>query len=347
MSLLSYSGITTKVRAMESRLLSDDQFREMASLEDVRSAADYLKQQPAYQDIFTDLDDTRLHRGYIERLLTRSQYRDFAKLYRFGNLAQRKFLNLYFLHYEITLIKQILRKVSGHHQETPDLSEFKDFLEKHSKVDFIALSQSSSLPEFISRLEGTVYHQLFLRTEESGRSSLFDYELQMDLYYFKSLWSAKSKVLTKSEQKILDACFGSRLDLLNLQWIYRAKHYYQMPEADIYALLIPVRYKLKAPQLEKLVEAATPAEFSAAVQATVYGRLEESRLQEQPDVEALYFQILDRFYQAASRKHPYSIAILDSYLYFKEREIQRIITTIEGIRYGLSPDEIYGLAAKQ
>ena len=48
MGLLAYSGITTKVRAMESRLLKPEQFRELAEQEDVRSAADYLKEQPAY-----------------------------------------------------------------------------------------------------------------------------------------------------------------------------------------------------------------------------------------------------------------------------------------------------------
>ena len=35
MGLLTYSGITTKVRAMESRLLTPQQFQEMASLEGV------------------------------------------------------------------------------------------------------------------------------------------------------------------------------------------------------------------------------------------------------------------------------------------------------------------------
>ena len=31
-SLLSYSGLTTKIRAMQSRLLTDDQYRELAEL---------------------------------------------------------------------------------------------------------------------------------------------------------------------------------------------------------------------------------------------------------------------------------------------------------------------------
>ena len=82
MGLLAYSGITTKVRAMESRLLKPEQFQQMAELEDVRSAADYLKGQPAYAEVFDGLDDTRLHRGYIEQILTQSEYRDFTKLYR-------------------------------------------------------------------------------------------------------------------------------------------------------------------------------------------------------------------------------------------------------------------------
>ena len=52
MGLLAYSGITTKVRAMESRLLKPEQFQELAEQEDVRSAADYLKAQPAYAEVF-------------------------------------------------------------------------------------------------------------------------------------------------------------------------------------------------------------------------------------------------------------------------------------------------------
>ena len=62
MGLLAYSGITTKVRAMESRLLKPEQFQELAEQEDVWSAADYLKEQPAYAEVL-GLDDTKLHCG--------------------------------------------------------------------------------------------------------------------------------------------------------------------------------------------------------------------------------------------------------------------------------------------
>ena len=110
MGLLAYSGITTKVRAMESRLLKPEQFQELAEQEDVRSAADYLKAQPAYAEVFEGLDDTKLHRGYMEQILTQSEYRDFTRLYRFSGVKQRRFLDLYFKHYEVEVIKIIFVK---------------------------------------------------------------------------------------------------------------------------------------------------------------------------------------------------------------------------------------------
>lgn len=347
MSLLTYSGITTKVRAMESHLLTDEQFREMAELEDVRSAADYLKQQPAYSEIFSGLDDSKLHRGYLEQLLSQSEYRDFTKLYRFSNLSQRKFLDLYFMHYEIDIIKQILRHVINHQTASLDLSMFQDFFDKHSDIDLIALAESENLQDFISRLEGSVYYGLLIRLADNEHVSVFDYELQLDLFYFKSIWKVKSKVLSKKEQSILDECFGCRLDLLNIQWIYRSKLYYSLSEADIYALLIPIRYRLKTPQVQKLVEAPGVDELHQILKNTAYGKYADADLDSNPDVEVLYHQILNRIYNNTSRKHPYSIAVLDSYLYFKELEMQKIITTLEGIRYGLSANEITALVAKQ
>lgn len=229
MSLLTYSGITTKVRAMESRLFTEEQFREMAALEDVHSAADYLKQQPAYAGIFSGLDDSMLHRGNIERLLTLSLYRDFASLYRFGSLKQRRFLDLYFMHYEIDIMKRALRHVYSKQPAEMDLSEFREFFEKHSSIDLVALSQSESLEEFLSSLKGSIYYDLLAGLAENGKCSSFDYELQLDLFYFKSLWKIKNKILSKKELKILDECFGSKIDLLNIQWMYRSTQYYHLP----------------------------------------------------------------------------------------------------------------------
>lgn len=345
-SLLAYSGITTKVKAMESLLITDDQFREMAALGNVSEAVEYLKRLPAYEDIFVNLDENTLHRAYIEQRLTLSQYQDFARLYRFASLDQRKFLDLYFMHYEITLIKRCIRNALSHRSVDLDLSVFQDFFDLHSRLDLTKLLSSGNLAEFISNLEGSPYYGLLAHMNDTDQAALFDYELQLDLLYFKTIWKVKGKYLSKSEQRLLTRCFGSNLDLLNIQWIYRSKKYYHLAASDIYALLIPISYRLPKKDIVMLAETQNTEEFRAALKNTYYGRMEIGESLEHLNLEDLYEKLLNHIYKTTSRRNPYSIAILNSYLYFKELEIQKIITTIESIRYGVDPAEILSYVVK-
>ena len=347
MGLLAYSGITTKVRAMESRLLKPEQFRELAEQEDVRSAADYLKEQPAYAEVFDGLDDTKLHRGYIEQILTQSEYRDFTRLYRFSSMKQRKFLDLYFKHYEVEVIKKLLRHMLGGREGQTDLSMFQGFFEKHSELDLETLCRAKNFSEFTEALEGTVYGKLLSQMQEKGQTGLFDCELKLDLFYFQLLWKLRNKLLSKTERKILDDCFGSRLDLLNIQWICRARSFYRLSQAEIYALLIPVHYRLRADKVKLLVEAEDAAKFFAVLRETPYGKQEELQTGQMPDIQLLSNQMLNRIYGRTGHRYPHSPAVLDSYLYRKELEMRKIVTAIEGIRYGLPASEIMGLLAKQ
>ena len=347
MGLLAYSGITTKVRAMESRLLKPEQFQELAEQEDVRSAADYLKEQPAYAEVFDGLDDTKLHRGYIEQILTQSEYQDFTRLYRFSSMKQRKFLDLYFKHYEVEVIKKLLRHMLGGREGQTDLSMFQGFFEKHSELDLETLCRAKNFSEFTEALEGTVYGKLLSQMQEKGQTGLFDCELKLDLFYFQLLWKLRNKLLSKTERKILDDCFGSRLDLLNIQWICRARSFYRLSQAEIYALLIPVHYRLRADKVKLLVEAEDDAKFFAVLRETPYGKQEELQTGQMPDIQLLSNQMLNRIYGRTGHRYPHSPAVLDSYLYRKELEMRKIVTALEGIRYGLPASEIMGLLAKQ
>ena len=67
-NLLEYSGIVTKIRAMEAKLLSPEQFTEIANLGSVPEIADYLKKNTAYADVLDTLEEDQLHRGNIEKV---------------------------------------------------------------------------------------------------------------------------------------------------------------------------------------------------------------------------------------------------------------------------------------
>ena len=155
------------------------------------------------------------------------------------------------------------------------------------------------------------------------------------MLYFRTMWKIKDKYLSKEERKILAQCFGTRMDMLNLEWICRSKKFYQPSPGEIYAMLIPIQLHLTRKEISRMVEAENLDILYGLIEASWYGRTGLVHLDEDQDLDHLAHDIIDRIYLKTSRKDPYSIAILNSYLYFKEREIERIITTIEKIRYGL------------
>lgn len=345
--LLAYSGLTTKVRAMTGQFLTRDQYRAMAALESVPEAVEFLRAFPAYAGVFPDMDSEDLHRGTIERLLAGSLYRDYARLYRFASIKQRRFFKLYFMHFEIDIMKSCLRNAAAHQPVPVGLSRYEEFFRSHSKLNLAAIGTAATTDEFIDSLEGTVYYPLLARIRDSGDGGHFDYEMALDLYYFNVTWKAIKKNIPKREQETILQGFGTKLDLLNLQWIYRTKRYYTIPGEEVKKLLIPIRYRLRNSQLEQLIAAESMDEYFSALSETWYGaRTRQAALDEKPNLEILYDVILAHIHKTAAAKNPYSIASLYSYLYFKEDELRKIITVIEGIRYRLDAGEILDIIEK-
>lgn len=345
--LLAYSGLTTKVRAMTGQFLTRDQYRAMAALESVPEAVEFLRAFPAYAGVFPDMDSEDLHRGTIERLLAGSLYRDYARLYRFASIKQRRFFKLYFMHFEIDIMKSCLRNAAAHQPVPVGLSRYEEFFRSHSKLNLAAIGTAATTDEFIDSLEGTVYYPLLARIRDSGDGGHFDYEMALDLYYFNVTWKAIKKNIPKREQETILQGFGTKLDLLNLQWIYRTKRYYTIPGEEVKKLLIPIRYRLRNSQLEQLIAAESMDEYFSALSETWYGaRTRQAALDEKPNLEILYDVILAHIHKTAAAKNPYSIASLYAYLYFKEDELRKIITVIEGIRYRLDAGEILDIIEK-
>ena len=73
--VLSYSGLSTKIRAMQSRLTTMDQFEEILQLADVQQVAAYLKRMPEYSSKWNSLDahyeqqHSQLSRELFEKIL--------------------------------------------------------------------------------------------------------------------------------------------------------------------------------------------------------------------------------------------------------------------------------------
>lgn len=336
-NLLTYSGITTKIKAMESRLLTLEDYQHISQLESTAEFISYLKQQSSYKDIFANSDERSLHRGQIEPILSTALYLEFEKVYRFATQEQRSILSFVFFRYEVNILKSCLQQVFQE-QKAFDLSLFAPFFNQHSKLKVEALSTSNSIDEFVTHLQGSEYYSFFMRMRNNGMDSLYDLEAQLDIYYFQKVWKLKNRLLKGRALKSITKLIGSRIDLLNIMWIYRSKKFYDVDMGKIYATIIPCNYKLKKVQLTKLVESANVEEFTSILSTTFYQPIAEKL--DPKTIETMYEQSIRHIYQKTKQKEPYSMVPILCFLHEKEQEIDRLTTALECIRYRLEPEEI-------
>lgn len=339
-NLLAYSGIVTKLRAMEAKLLTQEQFEEIASLGSVTELVSYLNANSSYRYVLQDMDETMLHRGNIEKVLILSLYHDYTKIYRFCGPKERKFLKLYLKRYEVDLINYCLRIVINHYQEPFDLNHKKPFFDKYSQISIEKLITSRTTDQLVEALKDTEYYEPLKNLKEGPSVTLFDYDLALNLYYFTSMWRERKKFLKKKELELFTRDCGSKIDLLNIQWIYRAKKHFHLPAANIYSLLIPIHYRVSLEKIKAMVEASTPEELLTILQQTSYARHYD--FEQHLTTEKMYADCLSRLYTADRRQNPYSIASINMYLFLKEEELRKLTTAMECIRYGLNPGETLG-----
>ena len=335
--LLNYSGIITKVKAMQSNLITKTDFERIANLESISDFITYLKNHKGYHSIFYNMDEHLLHRGQVEGVFINALYRDFSSVYNFANMEQRYALDLTFFRYEINVLKTCIQLVYNKDSDTYDLSTFYTFFEHHSKLNISALAASQSMEEFVDNLKGTEYYSLFNHLQNRDNITSFDYEMQLDIYYFKKMWKLKDKKLKGDNLKVFTHRLGSEIDILNIMWLYRSKRFFNIHTTDSYSYVIPIHYKLKNEQLMKLIEASSIDEFIARLNTTYYKKISSTLLD--GTMEIYYQKIMLSIAENNAARYSSSMAPVYAYLLKKQIEIKRLTTALECIRYKLEPED--------
>ena len=71
------------------------------------------------------------------------------------------------------------------------------FFDRYSQISIEKLITSRTIEEFVDNLQGTEYYEPLRKLRDSNASTLFDYDLALDLYYYTTLWKERKKVLKK------------------------------------------------------------------------------------------------------------------------------------------------------
>lgn len=336
--VIKYSALNAKIKAIETNLLKYDDFYTLANQPDVSSFANKLSEIKAYSPIVKELLTYNLGtRMPIERSLAQSMYQDFGKIYNFlTDMKEKKYMDTIFLKYEINLLKTLIRRIFDKRESQLLLQIYGDFLLKHSSINIQVLTESKTLSEFINNLKGSKFYKV-LEKIDIETHTLFEFEQALDLFYYTQTWKAQYKYLSKKNQKIIEKINGADIDLNNIMHIFRYKKFYNVDKSIIYTYLLPINYRIRKIQIDKLLNCTNNLEFKEILNATpyknVFSNLEDSSM------ELDYYIYMHKLYTKEERKNPYSIIPTVAYFYRKNIELSNLTTLLEYVRYERDPED--------
>lgn len=335
--IIEYSGLYTKIKALESRLLTYNDYYELASQKSVREFGERLLEIAAFKKNNSDIPDS-ISGGRIalEKSLGQMVYLNFTGIFSFlTNKMTKKYLEAVFSKYEVDIIKILLRSIFDERSTSIPVHRYNNFFMKHLGVNFEKLASSTNISEFIYNL-GNSDLQKVLKKLNVESSSLFDFETQLDFYRYIKVWEAQSKYLKGINLRSQEKINGTDIDLHNIMHIYRFKKYYDLNGSIIFTYLMPINYMIKKSELDSLIHANTEDDFREILNKSHYkGIFDRFKFDE---MEKSYNIHMLELHEGEAKKYPYSIAPVMAYFFRKEQEVRNLITLTECVRYGLVTD---------
>lgn len=334
----SSNVILAKARAMYGSSLKKKEFSDLLNCHSVSEVASYLKNNTSYASVLTDINETTIHRGYLEQLVRRKLFDDIASLGRYDSNTKNTLTSYLIQRAEIEQIISCLRFMSA-----GNTSEFyfsmPMFFASRSQLDLGKMSHCRSYSELLSTMEHTIYYEVLKKypPKEDGLIRLTEIETAL----FTELTKTASAIIAHTGgtvHKELHDLFGVQIDTHNVTRILRLKKFFNASPDMIKENLLPSWHTLTDKVMDSMIKAPTAEAVMDIFSTTAIGRrIPESQKEFAHDID-------DRapYYNAQKHIH-YSIhpaVVMLSYIILTEVEIDDIINIIEGVRYGLEPDEI-------
>lgn len=331
-AVMRNSAIAAKIACMSSKMLTYDDYRQMADMKNVSQVASYLRNNTQYGDVLEDFNETNAHREPLELVLRTTLVDDFEKLYGFADHHLKDFLDKILMFYEVEAIEHVAHSVYNRNSADEKLGEF---LKRHIDVDLDMLSSATNLEEFAMSLSNTQYYKAFSLVEKSrGSLSVFEIETALNIYCYTVVMKS-IKNIPANEQENARAFYGTIADIMNLRTLLRMKNNFGRDSEYIYSSIIPYNYRLKKEEIAKIANESDVEKLKSMISSGAYGNIFKDDFYE-INIARYIFNMSKRFI----RRYPYNYVSISSYFKIKETEIKNIFSVIEGIRYSLEPEEI-------
>jgi V/A-type H+-transporting ATPase subunit C len=324
---------------MKSKTLQENDYINIMNLSNVMEVLDYLNDNTVYQEVLWDLKGKEVHRNDIESRLYRFRELIIEKLILYIGNEYKDFLKKYLLRYEIEDLKLVFKIVRG--KINPEYMDNYIFTtSKYSNIDFSELLEQSSVLDVLKKLKTTKYYRL-IKPYSENISEKFNFYLEMvlDRYYYNELIEAVQRLPKTDDEKAAEI-LRRKIDLYNLEWIYRATKHFDMSKEEILNFVLGHGFKYDYKKLKKIIYSFDPDNPLKNFAGTQY----EFIFNHDYDIDLFMERRIDRYiYYKALNLYKSSILTFGktiSFIELIEFEIKDIFSIVESKRYHMSANEI-------
>ena len=331
---MAYNAVDTKISAKKSNIFGEIKLRSMMECNSVDQVTDFIKNKYGLAGFINEAgSNARLFRDDLELLLTRYMVHETEEILHYFSGPYKDFLKVFLMKFEITDLVMIRRKVVRN-EEATGVSEHFVHSVNFSRLPFDKLAGSKNPEQFIDNLKGTHYYtSLKTVTDNDEVKREFHLEMKLQLLFYKTMMK-KAVKLDKKDFHTVREIIGTKIDFLNVQWIYRAKAYYDISPEEILIYCLQGGNRLKLNILKKLVYSKTMDELAQMSNKYMKFRIFGSEADIKKNLDDGFYTYLD------SRKNDASIGKVLWYLYMLDKVLKNLVTVTESIRYKLPREQM-------
>ncbi len=347
MKFTKYAVVNSKIHSLMSHLLKEEDYRELVAKRSVVEIIRYLKEKTVYSEILEDKNIEDIHRRELEILIRNKRLRIIKQFIHFFHEPERGLTLLLLRKFEIENLKLAIRNaLTSAKEDERDISTKFYNLGNYATFDPARVATSNSIDEILDILRDTPYHTEIRNILESykgtDRNLVYILETALDKWHLTSIRKHLNKLSLTDRRGIMET-IGKQIDLMNTEWIIRAKRFYNLSPEELFNSLIHIGYKLKLDYLRLACDTKGVQEaiefFSGSYYRDVFEGLEDNK-----NLSSQLTQRIQRYiYKSITSGRvlrEFSLSKLLEYLFMLEFEFSDIILITEAIRYSLNKEEI-------
>ena len=332
---MAYEAVNTKILTKKSNFFDEKKFDKIFECNTVEQVTEYLKSKYHLGQIIEETKSHDLHRDDLETLLNRYEVLEIESILHYFSGPYKDFLQTFLMEFEISDLVMILRKIAKS-EEMDGIEKRFVHSENYSSLPYNKLIASKTVLQFMESLKNTPYYN-FLKTmtNEDVVKREFHTEMKLQLLLYKTLVN-KSGKLGALDKQAADEIIGLKIDFLNVQWIYRAKKYYDISPEEMLIYSLQGGNKLSFDRLKRLCYSKSIDEIQQL--SNKYLRYSIFTANNDIDIERNIDNYMYEYVK--NRKYHGTIGSAISYIYMLDIVIKRFVTVTEGIRYKLPKEHL-------